>query len=511
MSHDPRRNIPGIDRLLASPEAAVLLERWPRERVVDALRVAVDQARRASVADDGGHDLAQPVVHVDRARTHLESADRSSLERVVNATGVVLHTNLGRAVLAPEAIAAMRTAATAYGNLEFDLESGQRGSRYSHGVELLCELTGAEDGLVVNNCAAALMLSLAATARGRGVLVSRGELVEIGGGFRIPEILEQAGARLVEVGSTNRTRVADYRKALEERGPIGAILKVHRANFRMSGFTEETSLEELVQLGRSAGVPVVHDVGSGLLIDPSRLHLPPEPTPAGSMQAGAELAVFSGDKLLGGPQAGLVVGRTIMVRRLRRSPLCRALRVDKSTLAALDATLRLYRDPATVLERIPTLAMLRRPLDELHSLAERLAEELRHGLDQELAQAHLEVRPGYGRIGGGTYPEHPLPSWQVTLQLPGLSASDLARGLRAATPPVVGRVEAEQVVFDVRTLLPGDTDAIVRAVRQAAAPAAPAEPGTSVAAPASAAPGTSEAARTSLAADDSDPAAGPDA
>lgn len=470
MSGDPRRHIPGVDALLASAPAAALLQRWPLERVTAALRLAVE-AVRAELAGGPGpglpdeEQLRDPDRYVRRALRHLEGSDRPGLDRVVNATGVVLHTNLGRAVLAAEARAAMDRAAASYGNLEFDLDSGHRGSRYVHGAGLLRELTGAEDALIVNNCAAALVLAMAALARGRGVLVSRGELVEIGGGFRIPEMLEQAGARLVEVGSTNRTRLADYREAAGDRGPIGAILKVHRSNFRISGFTEETGIAALAELGRSIGVPVVHDVGSGLLVSASSLGLPPEPGPAESLAQGADLAVFSGDKLLGGPQAGLIVGRGQVVERLRRAPLCRTFRVDKGTLAALDATLRLYRDPATVRQRVPTLEMLTRPLEELERSARQLAERI--GPAAATLGAQIDVAPGQGRVGGGTFPDHALPSWTVVLR-PADPRDDRAhawaRRLRAHRPAVVARIADASIVLDVRTLLPGDDDAIVDAV-----------------------------------------------
>jgi L-seryl-tRNA(Ser) seleniumtransferase len=275
----------------------------------------------------------------------------------VNATGVVLHTNLGRAPLAAAAVEAMVAAAQDYTNLEYDLERGERGSRYVHCASLLAELTGADAALVVNNAAAALVLALNTLARGRGVLVSRGELVEIGGGFRIPEMLERSGARLVEVGATNRTRMGDYERAFDEED-VGTILKVHRSNFRITGFTEEATLAQLAELARARNVPLVHDLGSGLMLEAATLGLADEPLPHDSLAAGSDLVTFSGDKLLGGPQAGLVVGSADLVAQMRANPLCRALRVDKVTLAGLEATLRLYRDPEQAREEIPVLRML---------------------------------------------------------------------------------------------------------------------------------------------------------
>jgi len=454
---DLRRSIPSVDLLLEAPEVQSLLERWPRARVRDALRVATDQERGriahdSEAARDGAHalEIADPVRYVALAASALAQADEPMLRGVINATGVVLHTNLGRAPLAAQARAAAASASEGYVNLEFDLERGVRGSRYTHSASLLRELTGAEDALVVNNCAAALVLAMAGLARGRSVIVSRGELVEIGGGFRIPEMLEQAGARLVEVGSTNRTRVADYRDALEREGDVAVLLKVHRANFRMMGFTEETSLSELVDLAHRHGVAVVHDVGSGLLIDPAVLGLPAEPRPAESVKAGADLAVFSGDKLLGGPQAGLIVGRQAAVETLRKTPLCRALRVDKATLAALEVTLQLYRDPDQVTHSIPTLRMLTRDLKALQARAEALAAGLATGTTR--SPFDVTASAMMGRVGGGTYPDHELASWGVRITAPAGTAQQLASTLRAQPVPLVGRLEDDALLLDLRTV-----------------------------------------------------------
>ena len=363
---DPRSAIPSVDRLLLDDGVRALVAEHGHDRVVGVLRDVIAEVRASIGRGEVPGDPAAPGLYAGAARNRLDEADRPSLAPVVNATGVVLHTNLGRAPLARAAVEAMELAARGYSNLEYDVEEGRRGSRYVHCVSLLTELTGAEDALVVNNAAAGLMLALNTLARGGGVLVSRGELVEIGGGFRIPEILERSGAVLVEVGSTNRTRAIDYEREFEEQddGPaierpeVRAILKVHRSNFRISGFTEEASVDALAELARARGVPFVYDLGSGLLTDPEALRLPPEPRPAEAVAAGADLVVFSGDKLLGGPQAGVVVGRAEYVAALRSNPMCRALRVDKTTLAGLEATLRLYRRPEHALREIPTLRML---------------------------------------------------------------------------------------------------------------------------------------------------------
>ena len=463
---DPRRLIPSVDRLLETLPFRELQERFPRERVIGRLRAELDRARsRWRPADapqlDTEHGrgtvVAQPPDALFWARAvgeALRREDAPSLLPVVNATGVVLHTNLGRAPLARAAREAMARAAEGYANLEYDLESGARGSRYDHCAPLLAELTGAEAGLVVNNNAAALLLALDTLARGRFVLVSRGELVEIGGSFRIPEIMGRSGATLHEVGSTNRTRVSDYRDALSPE--VGAILKVHRSNFTMTGFTEEASLEELAELAREAGVTLLHDLGSGLLADPVRLGLPPEPRPRDSLARGAEVVVFSGDKLLGGPQAGLIAGRRGPVGRMRRNPLCRALRVDKVTLAGLEATLSLYRDPERALAEIPALALLSAPLASLEARARHLVERLR------VASLEAEAGPGSSLVGGGTYPEVEIPSWTVRVDPAPLGADERARRLRLGRPPLVVRVEEGRVVLDLRTVFP-EQDADVMA------------------------------------------------
>lgn len=456
---DPRSRIPSVDALLQSEEVQAVVDTYGRRRTVQALRAAIEEVRSLIGAAAGGPGMAdwEAMVddmgtYADAARDRLEIDDRPSLRPVVNATGVVLHTNLGRAPLAPEAIRAMQTAAT-YSNLEFDLEEGVRGSRYVHCVSLLTELTGADDALVVNNAAGALVLALNTLAAGRGVAVSRGELVEIGGGFRIPEVLERAGAKLVEVGSTNRTRLSDYEEALAERMPH-ALLKVHRSNFRITGFTEEASVEELVELGRRHDVPLVHDLGSGLMVDPGALGLPAEPRASDSLAAGADVVVVSGDKLMGGTQAGIIVGHRDLLAAMRKNPLCRALRVDKVTLAGLEATLQLYRDPEQAIARIPTLAMLAADASGLKERAERLAGAARElGLD-------VDVVENAGAVGGGTYPGVELPGWALRVD-PAVGAARYTRALRTADSPVVARVVDDAVLFDVRTVLPEDEAALL--------------------------------------------------
>jgi L-seryl-tRNA(Ser) seleniumtransferase len=415
--------------------------------LVDAPRAIAVAAARAVLAErreelrggaSGEADLAA------RARAWAEDAERPRLRRVINATGVIVHTNLGRAPLATTAREAVARAAEGYGNLELELATGARGSRHDHGAGLLCELTGAEAALAVNNCAGAVLLAAAALAGPeREVIVSRGQLVEIGGGFRVPEVIAQAGARLVEVGTTNRTRRADYEHAIGPR--TGAILRAHPSNFRQLGFVQEVEIEELCELGP----PVIDDVGSGVLADAIET-LREEPAVRRSVRAGAALVCFSGDKLLGGPQAGLMVGRSAAVDAARAHPLARALRLDKLGIAALEATLRLYRDPERAGREIPVLAMLTVDEATLRTRAERLA-----------AVVGGEIVPAVARVGGGALPLLELPGPAVAA--PG-RPDDVAARLRAADPPVIGRIEEGRLLLDPRTLADDEVELIARAL-----------------------------------------------
>jgi L-seryl-tRNA(Ser) seleniumtransferase len=427
------RDLPAVDALAAQVDA-------PRAVAVAAAR-AVLAERRAELlggADDDA-DLAA------RARAWAADAARPRLRRVINATGVIVHTNLGRAPLAQAAREAVARAALGYSNLELDLEGGGRGSRHEHVEGLLRELTGAEAAIAVNNCAGATLLAAAALAGpGRDVIVSRGQLVEIGGGFRVPDVIAQAGARLVEVGTTNRTRRADYERAIGER--TDAILRAHPSNFRQLGFVQEVEIEELCELG----VPVIDDVGSGVLADDIAV-LREEPAVRRSVRAGAALVCFSGDKLLGGPQAGLMVGRADAVAAARAHPLARALRLDKLGLAALEATLRLYLDPGLARREIPVLAMLTADEATLRERAERLA-----------AATGGEIVEAVARVGGGALPLLELPGPAVALPDP--SADDLAARLRAADPPVIGRIEDGRLLLDPRTLADDEIDLVAAAL-----------------------------------------------
>jgi L-seryl-tRNA(Ser) seleniumtransferase len=432
---DPRRELPSVDLLLREPGIAALLDSAPRSAVVAAVRDALDAARRrrAGVPDDWTADV----------RDRLALRTGRSLRPVLNATGVVLHTNLGRAPLAHAALEALAAAAGGYSTLEFDLHAGVRGSRADHCRALLAELTGAEDGLAVNNAAGALVLALNAIAMGREVLISRGELIEIGGSFRIPDILEKSGARLREVGTTNRTHLEDYRRALSAE--TGAILTVHRSNFEQRGFVTTPRPADLATLAREAGVPWLYDVGSGLLLDLAPWGLTGEPRVPEAVAAGADLVIWSGDKLLGGPQAGCLTGRRETVARCRANPLARALRADKLTLAALEATLALYREPATALAEIPVLAMLTVTPEDLAARARALLEHCPPEL-------RPEVRPGESAVGGGSFPGAVLPTTLVVLDPGPLGADGLALRLRLGEPAVVARVADGRVLLDPRTL-----------------------------------------------------------
>jgi L-seryl-tRNA(Ser) seleniumtransferase len=423
------RELPSVDELLRSDEVA----RLPRPVAVVAARQTLERAREEIAAGHDPGDLVSRVVAA--AADHGEPR----LRRVVNATGVVLHTNLGRAPLAGAALDRVRDAA-GYSNLELELTGGERGSRHDHLAAILRRLTGAEDALVVNNNAAALLLALATLAEGREVIVSRGELIEIGDGFRIPDVLARSGARLVEVGTTNRTRAADYAAAL---GPDTALLlRVHQSNFRVVGFTERPSLAQLVEIARRAGLPLLDDLGSGSLVE-----LGDEPLVPDSIAAGAGLVAFSGDKLLGGPQAGIVCGRADLVARMRRHPLQRALRPDKLTLAALEGTLLLYLDPARALREVPALRMLHEPVERVEARAARLA-----------ALVGGEVVATTGRAGGGALPLLDLPSAACAVEVA------LAASLRLADPPVVALVRDERTLLDCRTIADGEVELVAAAV-----------------------------------------------
>ena len=449
---DPRRALPSVNALLELPQLRQVLERAPRATVVNAIRAALDDARTRASAPSDDDGWAVEVAY------QLTRIVRPSLRPVINATGVVLHTNLGRAPLADVAIDAIMAIARGYSNLEYDLDAGARGSRYVHCASLLRELTGAEDALVVNNGAAALVLALNTIASGRGAVISRGELVEIGGSFRIPDIMERSGAQLVEVGTTNRTHVDDYRRALGATAAPAVILKVHRSNFALEGFVAEASVADLRPIAAELDIPIIHDLGSGLLISLDAFGLSGEPTARDALLAGATLVTMSGDKLLGGPQAGIIVGERSLIAALRRNPLARSYRVDKLTLAALEATLALYRDPSRAMKEIPTLAMLGTTVDALRQRAVALRDSV--GEWREL----VEIIDSEASVGGGAFPTARIPSIALVIDT---DATDLERRLRLGEPAVIGRLADGKLMLDLRSVPPRDDISLAAALRAA--------------------------------------------
>jgi L-seryl-tRNA(Ser) seleniumtransferase len=439
---DPRRRLPSIDALLAGPGIAALLADHPRALVLKAAREAVDAAR----VSGGG----PPAEGWDAAvRAAVVRLAVPSLAPVINATGVVLHTNLGRAPLAPAAIAALTRVAAGYAALEYDLGRGSRGSRHAHCRDLLVELTGAADALVVNNAAGTVLLALSALARGGEAIVSRGELVEIGGSFRIPDIMARSGAKLVEVGTTNRTHPNDYDRALTADSRL--LLKVHRSNFQVTGFTTDVAVVELAELAHSRGIACLYDLGSGLLMNLSNWGLSGEPTASEGVAAGADVVVFSGDKLLGGPQAGILVGSEAAIAACRADPIARTVRAGKLTLAALEATLALYRNPEVARREIPVLRMLTEDLN----VVKRRAAALQQGVG-----GRAELIEGDSEVGGGSFPGAKMKTWLV-----GFPDERLAERLRNNDPPIIARVAGSRVLLDARTIFPEQVETVIAALK----------------------------------------------
>ncbi len=446
------RNLPSVDEILQTSEAKGFIASFGRPLTLSALRTALEQARQHFST---GHVVPGSPELLDSAGRLLAQWTAPSLVPVINATGVVLHTNLGRAPLSRSAIQAIQDVSLGYSNLEFDLRKGQRGSRLVHAEELLKRLTGAEAALVVNNNAAAVLLALTALARRRAVVIGRTQLIEIGGGFRIPDVMKQSGARLVEVGTTNRVHLNDYAIAIAENSPA-LILRAHQSNFRIIGFTTEPALPELVQLAHQYDLPLLDDLGSGVLLDTARYGLTHEPTISESLAAGADLVCFSGDKLLGGPQAGILLGRAELVSRLKKHPLARAVRADKLCLAGLSATLLHYlKDEAE--SHIPIWRMIAAPPTELQTRAQAWATALGQG----------EVLPSRSAVGGGSLPEETLPTFVLALDSP--SPNRLLERLRQANPPLIARLEADRVLLDPRTVLPEQDSALLQVLHETAA------------------------------------------
>lgn len=458
------RNLPSVDALLNQPAIASLLDEFARPELVRCIRAVLDDCREALRAG-GSPALDVPTLALD-IRHKLYQRTQPNLRRVINATGIVMHTNLGRAPLADEAVEAITDVAAGYCNLELDLATGRRGDRHEHMRDLLRELTGAEDALVVNNNAAGTYLVLNTLAENQPVIVSRGQLVEIGGSYRMPDIMAAAGCKMVEVGTTNRTHIADYERAIDEDTSV--LLRVHTSNYRIRGFVASPPLEELVALARKysrQNIAVVDDLGSGLLDKPAPVIAEPdqenpdatpktfaadwdEPTVRDSIAAGADLTLFSGDKLLGGPQAGVIVGRTELIARLRQNPLARTFRPDKMTLVGLEATLRLYRDPDALARRLPVRRMLSTSLEDLETRAEQLTRKIA----ELIPEAKVACEPDESFAGGGTLPTLPFPTWVARVRYPDFDTGRFAAELRRRSLPIICRVRDESLIFDCRTL-----------------------------------------------------------
>ena len=460
---DLLRKLPAVDTLLDRVNEDPEFSDVPRTVRINAIRKSIDELRNAIRSDAAGFSTSDLEFNAIRSRIQkkIHAAMAENLVSLVNATGVVVHTNLGRSLLARDAVRHMTEVAARYSNLEFDLSAGSRGSRYTAVEDILCEISGAEAGMVVNNNAAAVILALDTLARDREVIVSRGELVEIGGSFRIPDIMAKSGGILREVGTTNRTHRQDYERAINEK--TGLLLKVHTSNYAIVGFSADVSLKEMVAIAEAHGLPVMEDLGSGTFVDFRKYGLKKEPTVQESIAAGADVVTFSGDKLLGGPQGGILVGSTRIMDKIKKNPLTRAFRIDKLTLAALETTLRLYRDEAAAVNAIPTLYMLTCPLSHIMKKAEALNNRLKTINDPRLTS---EIADSISKAGGGSFPLLEIPTKCVKIKIDGLSASNIDRLLRNASPPVIGRIEEDAFTMDLRTVLNDEIDIIENAVRR---------------------------------------------
>lgn len=449
------RNIPAVDEIMKNQEVIELFEEFPREMVLNAVKLILDEKRK-KILNPGLSDQINldGVKRVNKQEIiqKIDLMKEYSLKRVINATGIIVHTNIGRAPLSEEAVNAVIEAAKYYSNLEFDISTGKRGKRYTHVKSLLQDITGAESGIVVNNNAAAVFLCLSTFAKGYEVIISRGELIEIGGSFRIPEIMEQSGAKLVEVGSTNRTHIEDYKNAITEKTKM--ILKVHTSNYRVVGFTSEVGLDDLNKLAKDYNLPLLLDMGSGNFMPAEELGLKDEPTVQDEVLSGADIVTFSGDKLLGGPQAGIIVGKNKYIDRLAKSPLNRALRVDKLTLAALEATLKAYVLSGEAAADIPVIKMLKMSEEELKNRADHVVRMVK----KQCSVFKLSVCKDSSQVGGGAYPLHDIPTYVVSLDSTPLSVNKFESLLRSLKTPVIARIKNDRVLFDMRTLLDDEVE-----------------------------------------------------
>lgn len=457
MSNPLLRGIPSVNELLDSPPLKKLVERANRNVVVTGVRHFLERVRDDVKSAAGDVSLPSATELAERIAQWIAADQRPSLRPVINATGILLHTGLGRAPLADEALEAMCQMGRGYASLEVDLATGERSQRVVAVDKLLRQITGAEAAAVVNNNAGATLLTLSALATGREVIVSRGQLIEIGGSYRLPEVMTVSGAKLREVGTTNKTRIGDFATAINDQ--TAALLKVHPSNYVIYGFVEQPSLEELVALGRQHRLPVIDDIGSGALVDFAEFGLTGEPIATESLKAGADVVLFSGDKLMGGPQCGIIAGRADLIKRIHAHPLMRALRVDKLTLAALAATLRLYLDDSQARDRVPLLSLLATPLDNLRNRAERLAPQIAAtGI-----VASAEAVAGTTFLGGGSVPTQEIPTWCVAIEPAGRSVDEVAQALRVGEPAVFARVQKDRLLLDLRSVFPRQDMQLVQA------------------------------------------------
>jgi L-seryl-tRNA(Ser) seleniumtransferase len=451
--------LPSVDEFLKGEQGTEWLKHYPRKYVLLAIREAID-SRRKNILDGKTVDLSGEIMAAD-IESILEKLSSYSLRPLINATGVVIHTNLGRSVLSERALKNIRKVSESYSNLEYDIDEGRRGKRYVHVKRILREVTGAEDALVVNNNAAAVLLCLNTFAKGKEVILSRGELVEIGGSFRIPDVMAASGAILREVGTTNKTHRYDYERAINENTAL--IVKIHRSNFRIVGFTDEVDIEELVNLGKKHTIPVMFDLGSGSLIDmrPYGIHI--EPSVQEVVKTGVDLTTFSGDKLLGGPQGGVIVGKKEHIERIQKNPITRAVRIDKLTLAGFEATLSEYIDEEQVIQQIPTLRMLLQKPEEIKKRAKTIAERLK----REVKNADIRVIADTSRAGGGALPEIDLPTYAIAVQSAALSVNEFEERLRKGNPSIIARIKDDKLILDARTIMKKDFDSLTKGIKTA--------------------------------------------
>lgn len=454
--------IPKVDLILTWPEIRSLLQKYSWPEIKTAIRTSL-AGLRTDIKNGRIKSCPDKTFLLDLISKEVHRITAMSLRSVINGTGVVVHTNLGRSPLAEEVIDAVRSVAIGYSNLEFDLTTGQRGTRYSHIESLIAELTGAESALVVNNNAAAVILALSTLAAGREVIVSRGELVEIGGSFRIPDVMRQSGTSMVEVGTTNRTHLADYLSHTNDKTSL--YLKVHTSNFLVSGFTSDVSIPELSRAGKTSGIPVMLDAGSGSFVDLASHGIGNEPTIKQYIQSGADLVTFSGDKLLGGPQAGIIAGRRELLEPMKKNPLLRAFRIDKLSLAALEATLRLYRDEQQAVHKVPTLRMLCLTADQLGKRAGKIIKILEKGVDSIVSFNRI---PGESAVGGGSFPLLKLPTSLIEIKVSGVTAQQIEWALRKSSVPVIGRINQDKFLLDVRTILDSNISTLASSLNEIA-------------------------------------------